>query len=923
MDVASSLSQSNIFHVEEVTGYKALKQLALKPKLKYSHDHGKFLGDLKHLPNTYSMRKLRISQTACCFGSVVPIVFDVDNSWLWPYGFYGSLCDGYILKMSKNISLSQHQMNRTVAHAMEGCSDEEVIEPVEDVTGHESIASEEVCSGKRTEAPGLDELKEALKQAAKDLKDAHISRKLYEEKIQSITQSAIVLLKDIAANARNDVNRALLRGQKILREEVIAKEGVQDATMSLFLATARLKEAIDSVKTAKEKKQFAKDAKGNEFTHGNGKENANEFEVAFAALMEIKLCQIELENREVDLRRIQSMKEELQKEVQMLDAAAKKAELELCETEKALATIMLVTERLQSANHVEDAEIALQPAQKDLTDAPDSAEEDAIYIQMSAGNSLDTAVEKDRKVLHEAANLRVSDEHYKDKAQLNIDQLEIESEAEVLKTFQSMEKEMQKESPRKSSPFSARRFPKKQWPKLFFWSLLVGAGTAIYVNQTATLGPLHQQAQIIITKPRASLIRKLPMKMKRLIKMLLNQRVAEEPYLCDVLSLLLASVIFVPIIQKLSGGSPILGYLASGVFIGPYGLSIIRNVHVTKAVAEFGVVFLLFNIGLELSAERLSSMKKYVFGLGLAQFLATTVALGLFFHYLAGLSGPAAIVIGNGLALSSTAAVLQVLQDRGETTSCHGQATFSVLLFQDLAVVVLLILIPFISPSSSKGGFSFRAIAEALGLAAVKAVIAISAIIVGGRTLLRPIYKKIAENPNKTMFTSNTLLVVLGTSFITAKAGLSMALGAFLAGMLLAETEFALKVESEMAAYRGILLGLFFTTVGMSINPKLLLLNFPFITGTIGLLIAAKTMLVVFAGRLFGLSMISALQAGLLLAPGGEFAFVAFGEAVNQGIISSKLSSLLFVAVGISMAITPWLAAGGQYIASLLELQDV
>ncbi|THG22918.1 hypothetical protein TEA_026965 [Camellia sinensis var. sinensis] len=186
-------------------------------------------------------------------------------------------------------------------------------------------------------------------------------------------------------------------------------------------------------------------------------------------------------------------------------------------------------------------------------------------------------------------------------------------------------------------------------------------------------------------------------------------------------------------IRKLPKSSPVLGYLTAGILIGPYGLSIIRHVHGTKAIAEFGVVFLMFNIGLELSVERLSSMKKYVFGLGSAQVLVTAVVVGLVSRFIAGQPGPAAIVIGNGLALSSTAVVLQVLQERGESTSRHGRATFSVLLFQDLAVVVLLILIPLISPNSSKGGVGFQAIAEALGLAAVKAIVAITAIIAGGR----------------------------------------------------------------------------------------------------------------------------------------------------------------------------------------------
>ncbi|XP_050204171.1 K(+) efflux antiporter 2, chloroplastic-like [Mercurialis annua] len=474
---------------------------------------------------------------------------------------------------------------------------------------------------------------------------------------------------------------------------------------------------------------------------------------------------------------------------------------------------------------------------------------------------------------------------------------------------------------------------RQQLPKLIVGLLLLGAGVAFYSNRAERSTYVLQQTDTVTTsidevssnaKPLIRHIQKLPKRIKNLLAMIPHQEVnEEEASLFDVLWLLLASVIFVPIFQKIPGGSPVLGYLAAGILIGPYGLSIIRHVHGTKAIAEFGVVFLLFNIGLELSVERLSSMKKYVFGLGTAQVLVTAVAVGLGAHFVSGLPGPAAIVIGNGLALSSTAVVLQVLQERGESTSRHGRATFSVLLFQDLAVVVLLILIPLISPNSSKGGVGFQAIAEALGMAAVKAALAITAIIAGGRLLLRPIYRQIAENQNAEIFSANTLLVILGTSLLTARAGLSMALGAFLAGLLLAETEFSLQVESDIAPYRGLLLGLFFMTVGMSIDPKLLLSNFPVIMGTLGLLIGGKTLLVVLVGKLFGVSIISAIRVGLLLAPGGEFAFVAFGEAVNQGIMTPQLSSLLFLVVGISMALTPYLAAGGQLIASRFEQHDV
>jgi hypothetical protein len=344
---------------------------------------------------------------------------------------------------------------------------------------------------------------------------------------------------------------------------------------------------------------------------------------------------------------------------------------------------------------------------------------------------------------------------------------------------------------------------RKQAPALVAGILLLGAG-AFFFNRAEKSSQLFQRPGITTTsieevtstaKPIVREIRQLPQRIKKLIELLPHQEVnEEEASLFDILYLLLASVVFVPLFQKIPGGSPVLGYLAAGVLIGPYGLSIIRHVHGTKAIAEFGVVFLLFNIGLELSVERLSSMKKYVFGLGSAQVISmlcnhqtvvhadyslticnnrqvfvTTAVVGLAAHRFAALPGPAAIVVGSGLALSSTAVVLQVLQERGESTSRHGRATFSVLLFQDLAVVVLLILIPLISPNSSKGGVGFQAIAEAMGMAAVKAIAAITAIIAGGRLFLRPIYRQIAENRNAEIFSANTLLVIFGTSLLTAR----------------------------------------------------------------------------------------------------------------------------------------------------------
>ncbi|KAK3021453.1 hypothetical protein RJ639_045642 [Escallonia herrerae] len=640
---------------------------------------------------------------------------------------------------------------------------------------------------------------------------------------------------------------------------------------------------------------------------------------------------------------------------------------------------------LEATQRVNDAEIALQRAEKSIpvshvddsgstTPQSGSSSQGQVLSEgplleeetLSQEDPVDIILQVGRDVPNEGAALtgeplpdsqsdrltqkfeetRSSDEGDQGNGKLSVSSTDTEADAEKSKNVvQTKKQEVQKDLTRDSSQinapkasvkkssrfFSASFFSfvdgteftpasvfhgllesaRRELPKLVVGSLLVGAGIAIYAKNGERVAQLFQQPDILTTS-----IDEVSSNAKPLVN-------EEEASLFDMLWLLLASVIFVPIFQKIPGGSPVLGYLTAGILIGPYGLSIIRHVHGTKAIAEFGVVFLLFNIGLELSVERLSSMKKYVFGLGSAQVLVTAVVVGLVAHFISGQAGPAALVIGNGLALSSTAVVLQVLQERGESTSRHGRATFSVLLFQDLAVVVLLILIPLISPNSSKGGIGFQAIAEALGLAAVKAIVAISAIIAGGRLLLRPIYKQIAENQNAEIFSACTLLVILGTSLLTARAGLSMALGAFLAGLLLAETEFSLQVESDIAPYRGLLLGLFFMTVGMSIDPKLLLSNFPVIMGTLGLLIGGKTILVAVVGKLFGISIISAIRVGLLLAPGGEFAFVAFGEAVNQGIMSPQLSSLLFLVVGISMALTPYLAAGGQLIASRFELHDV
>eukprot|EP00891_Asterochloris_glomerata_P009259 jgi/Astpho2/9259/Aster-06835 len=389
-----------------------------------------------------------------------------------------------------------------------------------------------------------------------------------------------------------------------------------------------------------------------------------------------------------------------------------------------------------------------------------------------------------------------------------------------------------------------------------------------------------------------------------------------EQGLIETIWLLLTSVVSVPLISKLPGGSPVLGFLAGGALIGPHALGVIKDVEAVRHIAELGVVFLLFNIGLELSLERLQSMQKYVFGLGTSQVVVTLAVAAYSSMLILGLPGPGAIILGGGLALSSTAVAMQ-----------------------DLAVVVLLMLVPLLAPSES-GALGLGKIAKALGVAGLKAVICILTIIAGGRVLLRPFYRRISAMKNNDIFAATTLLVVLGTSVMTQLAGLSLALGAFLAGLLVAETEFAMQVESDIAPYKGLLMGLFFMTVGMEISVGLFFAEWKAIISGIVLLIVGKaspgsycspyllsacvqTAVMTALGHAFGLSHLQAARAGLLLAAGGEFAFVTFGEAVQHKILPAALVSKLFLVVALSMALTPFLAEGGAKLGKVFEKSDM
>lgn len=374
----------------------------------------------------------------------------------------------------------------------------------------------------------------------------------------------------------------------------------------------------------------------------------------------------------------------------------------------------------------------------------------------------------------------------------------------------------------------------------------------------------------------------------------------ETSSLVDVLVLLIAAVLAVPIFQRLRVG-PVLGYLVAGVVIGPYGLRLIANDADIRHLAELGVVFLLFAIGLELKLSRLLVMRRLVFGLGSLQVLVTGAILAVI-AWSVGVTPEAAVVAGAALGLSSTAVVLQILTERGELNSRTGRVAFAILLMQDLAVVPLLSLVSILSGEAPS-------ISAALGLAALQAAAVVVGIIAVGRFLLRPVLRLIAASNSTEIFAAAAVLVVLGTSWLTAQVGLSMALGAFLAGLMLAETEFRHQVEADILPFRGFLLGLFFMTVGMSVDLGLVMREAATVAAIVIGLVATKFLVNFGLCRLFGFSNRVSIHAGMLLAQGGEFGFVLFGLAGALGVMALDLTNILILSISLTMIATPFLAA--------------
>jgi len=285
-------------------------------------------------------------------------------------------------------------------------------------------------------------------------------------------------------------------------------------------------------------------------------------------------------------------------------------------------------------------------------------------------------------------------------------------------------------------------------------------------------------------------------------------------YLVEVLVILVAALVCVPIFHRLRLG-PVLGYLVAGIAIGPSGFGLVGDVDATRALAELGVVFLLFTIGLELTVERLRLITARIYGLGVSQVVVTTAVIAVVAHW-AGLGWPAAVIIGGALALSSTAIVMPMLASMGQMNTAAGQVAVAILLLQDLAVGPLLVLIEALG--NNTGGVGGGALVTELGLAVVKAAVAIGAIVITGRLILTPLFRVVAATKSPELFVGLSLLVALGTAWGTEQMGLSMAFGGFLAGLLLAETEFRHQVAADVQPFRGLLLGLFFMTVGMSVD---------------------------------------------------------------------------------------------------------
>ncbi len=370
--------------------------------------------------------------------------------------------------------------------------------------------------------------------------------------------------------------------------------------------------------------------------------------------------------------------------------------------------------------------------------------------------------------------------------------------------------------------------------------------------------------------------------------------------LVNVVALLGAAVVTVPLFRRLGLGS-VLGYLAAGLVIGPFGLGWFSDPQSILHVAELGVVMFLFVIGLEMRPSHLWSLRRQIFGLGALQILLCTLALtgvGLVFGYPPAVS----FIAGMGFVLTSTAVVMQLLSERGDVALPHGQKVVSILLFEDLLIVPLLVLVAFMSPQVAQPEEGSRWVAIGIGVASLAGLVA------AGIWLLNPLFRILAAARAREVMTAAALLVVLGAALLMQLGGLSMAMGAFLAGVLLSESTFRHQIEADIEPFRGILLGLFFLGVGMALDLGVVVRNWPLIVSAVLAMMLAKALCIYAVARLTRSTHPEALDRAVLMAQGGEFAFVLFAAAASAGIIDATVNANLTAIVVLSMALTPLFA---------------
>jgi glutathione-regulated potassium-efflux system protein KefB len=374
--------------------------------------------------------------------------------------------------------------------------------------------------------------------------------------------------------------------------------------------------------------------------------------------------------------------------------------------------------------------------------------------------------------------------------------------------------------------------------------------------------------------------------------------VTHTSYLPPILTFCAGAVIAVPLFRRL-GQSAVLGYLAAGIAIGPSVLGLVKDPDAIRGIAELGVVLLLFLVGLELQPARLYSMRKDILGAGLAQMALSATVIGLAAWWL-GLTTGGAIAVGLALALSATSIALQVLEERGDGSETYGRRTFSILLFQDISIAPALALLPLLATTGEAVNGKAPTLAG-LGLA----LLAVALIVLVGRYLLNPFFRILAGTGAKDVMTAAALLIVLGAAMLMEQVGLSMAMGAFLAGVLLADSHFRHELEADIEPFRGVLLGLFFMAVGMSCDLQLVLDNALLLALAAPLLVALKIVVAASILRVSCSSRIEALRAGALLSPAGEFAFVLIPLGASLGLLSAQQGAIATALAALSMLLGP------------------